>query len=139
MFDSILTIGTFDVPHLGHAAFLQACDALTDRLIIGVNSDAFAHTFKRPPLYSQTERIALIRELGYPEVVLNNGSGDHLVRMYRPGAVAIGTDWLDKNYLAQINMDKDWFTKNGTALLFLPYTEGISTSDIIRRATAPSW
>lgn len=140
MFHRLLTIGTFDIPHVGHAAFLQSCDAQADEVIVGVNSDDFIATYKGDrPIFNQNERLALIRELGYEQVVLNPGPGQALIKMYQPDCVAIGTDWLAKDYLAQIGLEPDWFTKTGTCLLYLPYTPGITTSDIRRRLTAPQW
>lgn len=135
MYNRLITIGTFDVPHVGHAAFLAACENVADEVIIGVNSDDFVAAFKgKLPVYNQNERIALIRELGYSKVILNDGPGDYLIKTYRPDVIAIGTDWLPpKDYLGQINIDKAWLQRTRTALLFIPYTEGISTSDIRRR------
>lgn len=134
MFATLLTIGTFDIPHAGHASLLMQCDAHADRVVVGVNSDDFVEQYKgQRPLYSQQERMNLIRELGYEEVVLNTTPGAALIKMYRPDVVAIGTDWLDRNYLDQIGLESKWFTQTGTCLLYLPYTEGISTSDIRRR------
>lgn len=134
MFHRLLTIGTFDIPHIGHAAFLQSCDAHADEVIIGVNSDDFVAAYKGDrPVYNQNERLALIRELGYEQVVLNTGPGSALIKSYQPDCVAIGTDWLHKNYTEQIGLDPRWFTDTGTCLLYLPYTRGISTSDIRER------
>jgi len=141
MYERLVTIGTFDVPHVGHAAFLMQCDAIADTVVVGVNSDAFAASFKgQPPVYNQTERMNLIRELGYDKVVLNDGPGEYIFKMWMPNVIAVGTDWLPpKDYLSQVGLDKAWLQRTGTALLFIPYTEGISTSDIRRRMTAPQW
>lgn len=134
MFNRLLTIGTFDIPHVGHAAFLQSCDAHADEVIVGVNSDAFVREYKGTvPTYNQFERMSLIRELGYEKVVLNTTPGYGLIKGYQPDCVAIGSDWLGKDYLGQIGMEPDWFTRTGTCLLYLPYTPGISTRDIRER------
>lgn len=140
MYNRLVTIGTFDIPHVGHASFLMACDALADEVVVGVNSDAFASSFKDAPIYNEQERMDLIRELGYKKVILNDGPGEYIFKMYRPDVIAIGTDWLPpRDYLAQVGLDKTWLQRTGTALIFIPYTEGISTSDIRRRITAPQW
>ena len=36
---TLLTMGTFDVPHVGHAAFLRKCESFADQVIVGVNTD----------------------------------------------------------------------------------------------------
>lgn len=134
MFNRLLTIGTFDIPHVGHAAFLQSCEEQADEVIVAVNSDDFVIEYKgNRPLYSQQERIALIRGLGYEKVVLNSGPGQAIIKMYQPDCVAIGTDWLYRNYLEQIGLEPRWFADTGTCLLYIPYTKGISTSDIRAR------
>lgn len=137
MYNRLITIGTFDIPHVGHASFLMQCSEISDEVIIGVNSDTFVSAYKgSKPVYNQTERMALIRELGYDKVVLNDGPGDYIIKMYRPEVIAIGTDWLPpRDYLGQIGLTKEWLQKTGTTLVFFPYTEGISTADIRRRLT----
>ena len=123
----VLTIGTFDIPHAGHAAFLRKC-AQFGQLTVGVNSDDFVRDYKgEVPLYSQAERMTLIEGMGY-DVALNDGPGIDLIDIVEPDLLAIGSDWLTKDYLAQIDCDEA-----PCSIVFIPYTAGISTSDIKRR------
>lgn len=39
----------------------------------------------------------------------------------------------DKDYLSQIDVTADWLQEHGVSLVFVPYTVGISTSEIITR------
>lgn len=130
-----LTIGTFDIPHIGHAAFLARCAALADSLAVGVNSDAFVAAYKgAAPLFSQRERMDAIGELGY-DVHLNDSPGRDLILRLQPEVLVIGDDWMPgrKDYLAQIDMDADDFRAIGLALAFVPRTPGISTTMIRER------
>lgn len=123
----VLTLGTFDIPHAGHAAFLRQCAEYGD-LLVGVNSDRFVEAYKgAPPLYSERERLRLIGLMGY-RVTLNDGPGADLIREYDPDLLVVGSDWLHRDYLAQIGVADPRFP-----ILFLPYTEGMSTTDIKRR------
>lgn len=123
----VLTIGTFDIPHAGHARFLREC-ARFGRLMVGVNSDDFVLTYKGAlPVFSEVERMNLIRGMGY-DVFLNDGPGADLIRRLQPDVLAVGSDWINRDYLRQIGV-----TSLDCALVFLPYTDGISTTEIRNR------
>lgn len=133
MLPRVLTIGTFGVPHMGHAAFLRRCEAFGD-LVVGVNSDAFVERYKgqRPP-FDQDERIALVGSLGY-RVRLNDGPGRELIDELRPDVLTIGTDWARRDYLAQIDVDQDWLDARHITLAYVPMRPaGISSTEIMRR------
>lgn len=129
----ILTIGTWGVPHLGHAAFLRRSAELGD-LIVGVNSDDFVERYKGArPLFDENERLRLVRSLGY-EVVLNDGPGVELIDDLRPDILTIGTDWARKDYYAQIGVDQDFMDERGIIMAYVPMRPaGISSSEIVRR------
>ena len=124
-----LTIGTFDIPHMGHAVFLRKA-ARYGELTVGVNSDRFVTEYKgQPPVFTFKERVALVDQLGYA-VAANDGAGFALVEMVNPDRLVIGSDWLSKNYLGQIGMTDTEFGRLGIDVVFVPYTPDISTSEI---------
>lgn len=124
----LLTIGTFDIPHAGHAAFLRRCEAFADEVLVGINSDDFVFRYKgTSPAFSQKERLELVRLLGYT-TFLNDGPGVELIKYVDPNVVAIGTDWARRDYYAQIDTPLEWFEQKGIALVYIPYTKGISTT-----------
>lgn len=129
---NVLTIGTFDVPHMGHAAFLKRCERFGS-VTVGVNSDRFVEGYKgRKPVFTFTERARLIHLLGY-EVAANDGAGFELIRLVNPDVLAIGSDWLGRDYMGQIGMTADELGVLGIDLVFVPYTAGISTTEIMVR------
>lgn len=129
----LLTIGTFDTPHAGHAAFLRRCERFADEVVVGVNSDAFVERYKgHRPVYSEGERSALIRALGY-RVLINDGPGRDLIERTEPNVIAIGSDWARRDYLAQIATPQAFLETRDIALVYVPYTRGISTTDIRHR------
>lgn len=129
----VLTIGSFALPHLGHAAFLQASAAFGE-LIVGVNSDAFIATYKGTVApFTQDERIHLIRALGY-DVRLNDGPGRDLICEVEPDVLTIGYDWMERDYLRQIDMTADEMAELGITLVYIPMRPlGISSTEVIRR------
>lgn len=129
----LLTIGTFDTLHLGHASFLRRCERFADEVIVGVNSDAFVAKFKgAEPIFTQSERVRLIEMLGYT-VHLNDGPGRGLIEEIKPDIVAIGTDWARRDYHAQIDTPIDYFEANRISLVYVPYTLGISSTELKAR------
>lgn len=130
----VLTIGTFAVPHFGHAAFLKRCSEYGD-LIVGVNSDRFVLEYKKVrPLYSEGERMALIASLGY-HVEMNDGPGRELIELVRPDILTIGTDWARKDYYGQIDVDQEFMDRLGITMAYVPMRPiGISSTDLVNRA-----
>jgi hypothetical protein len=51
-----------------------------------------------------------------------------------PDIVAIGSDWARKDYYKQMMFDQDWLDENNIMLLYIPYTSGISTTELKERA-----
>jgi len=136
----LITIGTFDILHFGHIAFLRACQQLSggDLMTVGLNTDRFVTEYKgRPPVMDYAEREHALAQLRY-NVVPNDGPGRALVEAERAGMpmiLAIGSDWSMRNYLAQIDVDQHWLDERRITVAYIPYTLGppISTSEIRRR------
>lgn len=136
MAEKLLTIGTFDIPHIGHANLIRQFEKFTDDIVIGVNSDKFVLEYKgRAPSYNQRERMAFMRLLGHT-VRLNESAGEKLILSVLPNIIGIGSDWAGRDYLSQIGIDPEFLTTWSMSLLYVPYTLGISTTDIRRRANA---
>lgn len=130
---TLLTIGTFELAHFGHARLFRRCENYADEVIVGVNSDDFVWAYKKiKPLYSESVRSERIRMLGYPTVI-NHSAGRDLIEQLRPDVVAVGTDWVDRDYLRQIDADRAMFEELDCALLYLPYTPGISSTELKTR------
>lgn len=133
---TVLTVGTFDIPHMGHATFLQKCSEHGE-VVVGVLSDRFVTTVKNPPVYSEQERAAAVARLGYETLIVDGTrSGQHPLTgpmLERFDYVAVGLDWFGDKYLARLGMTVDELQTAQVGLLFVPYTDTISTSDIKRR------
>ena len=128
----VLTIGSFDTPHIGHCALFKRASELGE-LIIGLNSDEFIGEYKgKLPLYNYNERYELISQLGY-RVEKNNSAGRELISQVQPDYLVIGSDWLRKDYLKQIGVNTSYLELQNITLVYVPYTPGISTTDIKRR------
>lgn len=127
----MLTIGTFDVFHEGHRNLLRRCRKLAGdgKVIVGVNSDEFCRTYK--PHIEQTygHRYRAVRDCTYADEVLPNfDAGRNLIRQVRPDWLVIGSDWANRDFLAQIDVTEEWLGERGIDLLYFPYTTGISST-----------
>ena len=69
------------------------------------------------------------------EVIRNIGGEDSkpAILTVEPDVIIIGSDWLNKDYLKQMSITEEWLRKNHIALIYIPYTEIISTTEIKRR------
>lgn len=136
----VYTGGTFDLPHRGHIRLLEHCRKIagkTGKVIIALNTDEFILKYKgKSPIMSYDERKAVLENLRFVDKVIPNTSGADskpTILSVKPNFVVIGTDWAKKDYYAQMQFTQDWLDKHGITLCYVPYTEGISTTEIKRR------
>jgi len=133
----LYTGGTFDLFHAGHVEFLRRCSQIADEVIVSLNSDQFIEKYKgKPPVMRYRERRTVINACKYVDgVVLNTGGADSKpsIDAVKPDIIAIGSDWARKDYHAQMQFDQDWLDERGISLIYIPYTDGISSTDIKRR------
>lgn len=66
----ILVTGGFDPLHSGHIAYFKAAKALGDKLIVGVNSDAWLERKKGRAFMPFSERAEIIRSLAVVDEVI---------------------------------------------------------------------
>lgn len=127
----VLTIGTFDLFHAGHHRLLYRANEL-GFVTVGVNSDRFVTEYKsRPPAEPQEKRIARVQADRFArEVFLNDGPGADLIEHVRPNLLVVGSDWLERDYLAQIGMTRARLDEIQVGVLFLPRTAGISSTEL---------
>lgn len=132
--ETILVVGVFDMFHAGHVKLLERARALGDRLVVVVNGDALTTRYKRRPIMSERDRREVVAACRYVDAA--EISNDFSVRttILRHGVAKIvhGDDWAAESYKRQICCDDAFLAATGVELVMLPYTAGVSTSDIIR-------
>ena len=129
--------GTFDLLHSGHTNFLRRCSQMADYVVVSLNTDEFIEEYKgKPPVMSYSEREAMLLSCVYVEWVLPNyGGADSkiAIELVKPDMVVIGSDWAKRDYYAQMGFTQDWLDERGIGLAYVPYTKGISSTDIKSR------
>ena len=99
----VLVTGGFDPIHSGHLAYFQAAKQLGDKLVVGLNSDAWLTRKKSRPFMPMSERLALVSALSIVDevVVYNDDDGSscdaiRLVKMQYPDADIIFANGGDR-------------------------------------------
>lgn len=147
---TVLTVGSFDLFHEGHVNFLWQCwkiagnywtvygdDITSNKVVVGLNADEFIKDFKgKKPVYTYAERRALLGACKYVYNVEKN-LGDHdlrpLIEKVKPNFLVVGSDWAKKDYYAQTNLNQMYLDSKGVLLCYIPYTEGISSTQLKER------
>ncbi len=133
----VLTLGTFDMLHVGHLELLEACRKMAGpdgRVVVGLNLDEFVERYKgRAPLQPYAQREELLRACRFVDLVVRNlGEEDSkpVIDTIHPDLLAIGDDWLDRDYLGQLGVTSDWLLERRLAVEYVPRTTGMSTTGI---------
>jgi glycerol-3-phosphate cytidylyltransferase len=141
----VYTGGTFDLFHSGHVNFLRQCKEIAGKddgwVVVSLNTDEFIKEFKgKPPVYSYNERKKILESCKYvDQVIKNTGGKDSKVAIedYRQWTtlnyIVIGSDWANKDYYAQMGFTQDWLDARNIVLIYVPYTKGISTTELKKR------
>lgn len=136
----VYTGGTFDLFHAGHVAFLRSCKRIAGkdgRVVVSLNTDDFIAAYKgKPPIMSFDERKAVLMACRYVDSVVANVGGEDskpAIENVLPDFIVIGDDWARKDYYAQMQFTQDWLDGNKIQLIYVPYTIGVSSTNIKAR------
>lgn len=127
------TAGAFDMFHIGHLNLLKNARSQCDYLIVGVNSDELITDYKHmKPVICFEERIAIVEAIRYADETKKIDSLDklHYWKEMAFDVVFIGNDWKGHSRWQETERTLE---KVGVPVIYLPYTSGISTSDIRKR------
>lgn len=129
----IYVIGVFDLFHRGHVELLRRSKELGDKLIVAINGDEMVASYKRAPFFSEDDRLEIIKACKYVDEAFIIREYDNKAPLveYDIDAIVHGDDWEAKSYMEQIRVTEDFLKKHEIELVLLPYTKGISTSELI--------
>ena len=132
----VYTGGTFDLIHAGHVKFLEQC-AKYGKVVVALNTDEFVKEYKNcTPIMTLEERFTVMSAIRHVDcVVVNTGGADSKPSIVEvnPDIIAIGSDWADKDYYKQMGFTQEWLDNRNIELKYIPYTEGISTTQLKKR------
>ena len=117
----VYTSGTFDMFHSNHLKMIEYAKGLGGTLIVGVSTDELVASYKAAPIVPFEERIAIIKALKYPDIVIPQRTLDHteLVKKINMDVYVVGDDWTGKY---------DYLRDLGVTVFYFPRGEGVSTT-----------
>lgn len=122
------TTGVYDMFHIGHLNILRRAKEQCDFLIVGVSTDELVQKEKnKTPIISFQERVEIIKELRCVDMVVAQHNKDkveawnehHFDKMF------VGSDWKGT---PQWNLFEEQFAPLGVEIIYLPHTDGISST-----------
>jgi len=131
--------GTFDLLHPGHLRLFKRLYQLGYEVVVSLNTDEFAARYKRPPIFTLKERVEMVTACQWVDkVVVNRGDEDSRQTILDSHATVIvhGDDWQGEPLMAQMGFDQAWLDHHRIKMLYVPYSEGISTSEVIGRCAS---
>lgn len=119
----VLTYGTYDILHRGHIHLLRRARGLGEYLIVGLSTDEFNALKGKRAVFSYEDRKLLLEAIRFVDEVIPEREWAQKVADVVDRGVDIfvmGDDWTGK-------FD---FLEEYCQVVYLPRTEGISTTEI---------
>lgn len=124
----VLTVGVYDLLHVGHVELFRKAKSLGDYLIVAVQDSAVVKKYKPEAqlVYNTDERCYMVRAIRYVNQVVVYENVKDIVRDVDFDMLVLGSDQKHDGFLAAI----DYCNENNKRVVVLPRTEGISSSDL---------
>lgn len=129
------TCGVFDLLHTGHLNLLEKCKEMCDVLIVGICDDNYVRTVKnKEPVFTEDDRVRLIGSLKCVDKVVlvdieTTNDKMRALEKVEFDVLFSGDDWKGSE---RYKITEAQFAPLGVCIEYLPYTQGVSTSDIKR-------
>lgn len=130
------TCGVFDLFHVGHLNLLERCKEQCDYLIVGMCDDKYVREVKKTePVINEDDRLRILNALkcvDRAEKVDIKTTNDKMLawNRFKFDVLFSGDDWKgSERYLKT----EEQFKKIGASIEYLPYTQGVSSSDIKKK------
>lgn len=122
------TQGTFDLFHVGHLNLINNAKKYCDQLIVGVNSDELVMSYKNKKTnINEQDRAKIVGAIkGVDNVIISKTlDKTEIHKILKFDVIFIGDDWKGNE---RWNKTEEDLKKLGADVVFLPHTDGISTT-----------
>ena len=122
------TTGVYDLFHVGHLNILKRAKEKCDYLIVGVSTDELVQAEKhKKPLIPFDDRVRIVEAIRYVDMVVPQFNKNKLeaYEKYHFDKMFVGSDWQGTDAWQRY---EDQFAPLGVEIIYLPHTDGISTS-----------
>ena len=125
---TVLTVGVFDLLHIGHIELFRKAKALGDRLVVAVQDSASVEKYKpgSPTVNSTEERMYIVKAIKYVDDVVVYTDVEKIKDEVDFDIFVLGGDQKHQGFQAV----EQWCREHGKEVVRLPRTEGVSSSDI---------
>jgi glycerol-3-phosphate cytidylyltransferase-like family protein len=103
---------------------------------VSVNPSEFCAQYKEPPICELFERMEVVSSCKWVDkVIINTGGADSKPAILESKAdvIVVGSDWETKDYFKQMDFTQEWLDEHNIKVIFVPYSEHISTTIIKSR------
>ena len=124
------TDGVYDMFHVGHLNMIREAKKRCDYLIVGVHSDEIVEGYKnRKTVINENDRREIVGAIKEVDRAVINYTRDKLKlwELYHFDTIFIGDDW--KGTERWNNFEKV-LAEIGVTVEYIPYTKGVSTTQI---------
>jgi D-beta-D-heptose 7-phosphate kinase/D-beta-D-heptose 1-phosphate adenosyltransferase len=132
----VFTNGCFDLLHVGHITLLEDCRRFGSKLVLGLNTDASVSRLKGPsrPIIGERERARVMAALAAVDAVVlfDEETPLELIRVLKPDVLVKGGDYTIETVIGH----EDVIAAGGRVEI-VPTVEGFSTTNIVKKLTAP--
>ena len=125
------TTGVYDMFHIGHLNILERAKQQCDYLIVGVSTDELVQQDKhKSPIISFEERVKIIEAIKYVDKVVPQFDKNKFAawKRYKFNKMFVGDDWKGTETWAKYEKQ---FSKVGVEIIYLPHTDGISSTLLV--------
>tara|TARA_B100000900_G_C20055213_1_gene503576 strand:- start:110 stop:523 length:414 start_codon:yes stop_codon:yes gene_type:complete len=130
--EKIVYVGmSADIIHTGHINLLNEASKY-GKVIVGLLTDQAIESYKREPIINYDNRYIVISSLRQVNKVIKQETHDYTDNLLtvRPNYVIHGDDWIQGQTEIRDKVIST-LTEIGGELIEVPYTQGISTTEII--------
>lgn len=133
------TAGVYDMFHIGHLNVLKNAKSLCDYLIVAVSTDELVQEYKhKTPIIPYENRKAIVEAIKYVDKVVPQTNMDKMQAAIdnNINVMFVGDDWKGTEKWNKIEQDLSTIGKDGVKVVYLPHTDGISSSilrDILKK------
>lgn len=120
--------GTFDLFHIGHLNLLRRAKQYCDYLVVGIHKDA-SHKGKET-FISFEERVEIVKSIKYVDEVIPSEKEDcdvYLKGIVKYDYLFVGSDYKGTE---RFNRYEQIFADKGVKIIYFPYTQGTSSSQL---------
>lgn len=123
---TVLTVGVYDMLHIGHILLFKKAKELGDRLIVAVQDESVILKYKPQAkmIYSTDERCYMVSTIKYVDEVIIYKDVDKDIQNVEFDVFAKGPDQNHEGFQRAVK----WCEEHGKEVVVIPRTEGISST-----------